>query len=121
MSTASSLLATCTLNVFMSILRNSNVIFYKKTLGILPNICHDLAKIQEELYGAQFYYPILHDIDLPLNSTKFHYSITQVNRYIDRKFPYHSNISLNIFYLLNLLDAQNQSISRSTSESNKGW
>jgi hypothetical protein len=41
-----------------------------------------------------------------LNPTKIHYSITQVNGYIYRKFPYHSTISLNIFYLLNLLDSQ---------------
>lgn len=61
---------------------------------------HDLADIQEELYGAHFYYPILHDIDLPLNPTKVHYSITQVNGYMYGKFPYHSSMSLNIFLFI---------------------
>lgn len=89
----------------MSILRNSKGIFCKKKttkkqntkLQELCQIFHDLANVQEELYEVQFYYPILHDIDLPPNPTKVHHSITQVNGNIDRKFPYHSNMSLNIF------------------------
>lgn len=65
-----------------------------------------MADIQEEFYGEQFYCPTLHNIDLTLNPAKVRYSITQVNGYINSKFPYHSSMSLNIFYLLNLLNAQ---------------
>lgn len=60
--------------------------------------------VKKSFYGAQFYYPILQDIDLPLNPTKVHYSITQVNVYVYRKFPYHSSYVSQYFLFIKFIE-----------------